>query len=807
MRLPLGWLADFIDPGLTAEQLAERIHLTSMPVEDIEVIGVPSDDGNLDAFRVGHVGDVAPHPHADRLRLCRVDVGDGRLRQIVCGAPNVAKGQRVPVALPGARLPGADGPLKKATLRGEESLGMILSETELGLGEDSAGIVVLSGDPAPGTPLADVLALGETVLDIEVTSNRPDLTSVYGWAREVHAITGRDLAPLDETEPAAEGEGHVSDHVSLRVEAPDLCPRYTARVLSDVRVRPSPAWLRVRLEAAGMRAINNVVDVTNYVMLLTGQPLHAFDLDRVRGRQIVVRRATAGEPVTTLDGQERVLDDRMLAIADAERPQVIAGIIGAADVEVHDGTTRVLLEAATFDGPTTYETSVRLGVRSESSARFEKGLPPELPARAMAIACRMLIELSDARLVPGELDAAEPLPETPTVELRHARQAALTGIAVDPGESAETLRRLGCEVEEGPDRLRATPPFDRRADLVREADLIEEVVRIHGLDAIPEELPRIVGRGRRTPAQRLVERLARRAVDLGMSEAITYTMVPEDDVERLGIAADDRRRDPVRLVNPISEEMAVMRRSMLPGLLRAAVHNQARQRADGGLFEVGRTYAPRSDGQADERRWLAALLWGRFGAAGWRDEPRPVDVYTALGVADALAAAARVELRPSGNDARYFHPARQARLAAGEGVVGWAAEVHPLVLREFDVQGPAAAVVMDLAALLDAAPGSPALYEDLLTVPVARRDLAVVIDEAVPAIELVDAARAAGAPLVRDVRVFDRYAGEQIGESKVSLALRLTLVDPGRTLTDDEIEACVAEVVGALRRRGGELRQ
>ncbi len=806
MRLPLGWLADHIRPDLPTERLAELIHLRSMPVEEVIEIGATGGGANGDALRVGRVVSVEPHPNADRLRVCQVDTGGGP-RQIVCGAPNVGAGQTVAVALPGALLPGADKPLKKAKLRGESSEGMILSEVELGLGQDAAGIMVLDEGPSPGTALGEVLPLGDTVLDIEVTSNRPDLTSVYGWAREIHALTGAPLDPLDESLPEATGEGDVADHASIRVEDPDLCSRYTARVLTDVTVGPSPAWLRARLEAAGMRAISNVVDITNYVMLLTGQPLHAFDLDRVRGQEIVVRRARAGEPVTTLDGQKRRLDDWMLAICDAERPAVIAGIMGAEDVEVHDGTTRVLLEAATFDGPTTYQTSVSLGLRSESSGRFEKGLPPELAERGSAIAARMIVELAGGRLVPGMLDAASPMPVTPSVRLRHARQAAVAGIAIDPDETATTLRRLGCEVDDGdPDAVLATPPFERRADLGREEDLIEEVVRVHGLDAIPEELPRIVGRGRRTREQRLRERLARRAADLGLSEAITYSMVPDSDVERLGIPEDDPRRHPVRLVNPISEEMAVMRRSMLPGLLRAAAHNQARQRRDGGLFEIGRTYAPRDDGQADEKRWLAALVWGDFHPPGWRHEGRAADYWVAVGIADALAAAAGVELRPESNGAPYFHPVRQTRFESASSTVGWAAEVHPRVLSEFDVEGPAAAVVIDLAALLAASPDTPTQYEDLVTVPTSRRDLAVVVADDVPALRLVDAAREAGAPLVRDVEVFDRYVGDQVGEGLVSLALRLTLADPGRTLTDEEIAAAVGGVVDALAALGAELR-
>ena len=803
----MSWLREYVDPGLAPEELAARLSRSGTLVEAIHRLGVPAGNGNLGAFRVGRVLEAAQHPNADRLRVCRVDLGDGEPRQIVCGAPNVASGQTVAVALPGALLPGAEGPLRAARLRGEESDGMILSETELLLGDDSSGIIVLDDGIAAGTPLSEVLPLSEVVLELEVTSNRPDCLAVYGVAREVHAITAAPLRPLDESDPPAEGPGRVEDHAAVEVQDPDLCPRYMARVLVDVRVGPSPAWLRHRLEAAGMRPISNVVDITNYAMLLTGQPLHAFDLDRLAGRRVIARRARGGERIVTLDGQERVLDSSMLAICDAERPAVIAGIFGAELAEVGDETTTVLLEAATFDGPNILDTSLRLGLRTESSSRFEKGLPRELPPRAMSVACRLLVELAGARLVPGTLDALVPPPERPPVTMRHARVARVLGIEIPPAESEAILTRLGCEpLESARDALTVRVPFERAGDLTREIDLIEEVARIHGLDAIPAEMPRVVGRGRRSPAQALAHRLERLAADLGLFEAITYHFVPESDADALHMAPGDPRRDVVRLAHPMSGEMAVMRRSLIAGLLRAVARNQAHQTPDGGLFEIGRTYGPREDGLADERRFLAAVQWGRVGGEGWRSAPHPADIHTASGLAAALIGAARVTAEPRPNDAPYFHPVRQARLVAGEAVVGWIGEVHPLVLRELDVAPPVAAIVLDLDALLAGQPSAPPAYEDLLSVPVSTRDLAVVVPEEARAADLVAAARAAGAPLVRSVRVFDRYAGEQVGEGRVSLALRLELADPGRTLTDEQIEAAVGRVREALEAAGGRLR-
>ncbi len=806
MRLPLGWLAEYVDSGHTTDELADILSGTGTLVEEIHHLGVPDTPGNRDAFRVGKVLSAEKHPDADRLRVCSVDLGEGEPRQIVCGAPNVAAGQTVAVALPGALLPGAEKPLKAAKLRGVPSDGMICSATELQIGDDAAGIMVLDDALAAGARLADVLPLTETVLELEITSNRPDCLGVWGLAREVHAATGADLRPLDESDPPALGPGLVDDHVALDVADPDLCTRYMARVFTQVVVGPSPGWLRRRVEAAGMRSINNVVDITNYVMLLTGQPLHAFDLDRIAGPRIVVRRAREGEVITTLDGQERRLTPAMLAVCDAERPAVIAGIFGAESAEVSPETTRVLLEAATFDGPTVLHTALALGLRTESSARFEKGLSPDLPPRALAIASRLLVEVAGAEMVPGTLDASVPVPDREPVRMRHSRVERILGVPVPPEEAARTLERLGCEVRSDADELTAVIPFERASDLTREIDLIEEVGRIHGLDEVPSALPRLVGQGELTRAQILERRLSVLLTDLGLTEAMTHHQVPESDADSLGLAPDDPRRQPVRMAHPLSAEMAVMRRSMLPGLLRAVARNQARQRTDGGIFEVGRTYAPLPDGLAEERRFLAAVRFGLSQPQGWRSDPRPVDVFTATGLAAAMARAARVDVRPQPNSAPYFHPVRQARMVAGEATVAWAAEVHPLVLRAFDVSGPVVAVVLDLDALLAASPTEPPVFTDLLTVPASARDLALVVDEGVAAAELVAAARRAGAPMVRDVHVFDRYVGDQVGEGRVSLALRLHLADPGRTLTDEDIDTTVGQVRAALEEMGARLR-
>jgi phenylalanyl-tRNA synthetase beta chain len=807
MRVPLSWLNELVDHGLAAEELADRLTEAGIKVEAIHRRGAPDANGNLEHFRVGKVLEAGRHPNADRLSLCRVDIGGDEPQQIVCGAPNVATGQTVAVAMPGALLPGGDTPLGVAKLRGVESHGMILSARELDLGEDHDGIMVLDDALAAGSPLADALPLSETVIELELAANRPDLLGMWGVAREVSVITGAPLCDPDADMPAPTGVGAVDEYIALRVDAPDLCPRYMGTVLTGVRVGPSPDWLRVRLEAAGMRALSNVVDITNYVMLLTGQPLHAFDLDKVDGARIVVRRAQDGEKIVTLDDVERTLDSSMLAICDARRPAVIAGVFGAATAEVDDTTTRVFLEAANFDGPNLLATAWGVGLRTESSRRFEKGLPRELPPVGMAVACRMLVDLCGAKLVPGVLDAYVPAPARTPISLRHARAAAILAMPAPPERSAEILRRLGCDVVEGDAAHEVTAPFWRGGDLQREIDLIEEVGRHTGLDGVVAELPRIVARAERTPMQALRRRLKRLVADLGFSEAMTLHFVPAGDVDKLNLAPDDPRRKFVRLANPLSEDHAVMRRSLLPGLLRAAARNQAHQHPTGAMFETGRTYAPKPDGMADEREWLVALMFGQPARDHWRAPPRTVDFWGAKGVAEALARAAgvRVDVAPAG--APYGHPARQAEIRAGGAKIGWVGEIHPAVLRNFDVKGPAAVVGLDLHALLDAVPAERPAFEDLLSVPASTRDLAVIVADTVTAADVLAAARVAGGALVRGARLFDRYAGDPVPAGKVSLAIRLTIADPGRTLTDEEIEAPVAAVIDALKARfGAELR-
>ncbi|TMK69516.1 MAG: phenylalanine--tRNA ligase subunit beta, partial [Actinobacteria bacterium] len=493
MRVPYLWLREYCDPGLAVEELGELLALRTTELERISYVGPPSADG----FVVGKVVSVERHPNADRLTVCEVETG-GTTRTIVCGAPNVAAGQTVPVALPGAVLPGGQK-LGRAELRGVASDGMILSEAELQIGDDADGIAVLDGEAVPGSPLAEVLPLAEPVLELEVSSNRVDCLGVYGVAREVHAFSGAPLAePPWEGDAEAAVEGQVSDYASVTVEVPELCPRFTARVFTDVTIGPSPLWLKARLVAAGQRPINNVVDITNYAMLLTAQPLHAFDLDRVPNGALVIRTAADGEKMTTLDGVERTFDAESVLVCDRDGPSGIAGIMGGEVSEVSESTTRVLLEVATWNGVNILRTSRKLGLRSEASNRFEKQLHPELAIRGQRIASKLIVELCGARLVPGTIDAAAQMPPVRQVRLRPHRADSLLGMRIEPELCATYLERLGFGVEREGDDLAAEVPCHRYYDVGREADLVEEVGRIHGYDEhLPATLPQARSQGGR----------------------------------------------------------------------------------------------------------------------------------------------------------------------------------------------------------------------------------------------------------------------------------------------------------------------
>jgi phenylalanyl-tRNA synthetase beta chain len=784
VRVPVSWLREYVSFDTPPRQLGELLSMTGTKLEAVHRIGVPA---GAELFKVGRVLSRQQHPDADRLSLCTVDVGDGEPRQIVCGATNFGPGATVGVALPGATLP--DGTvLRVAKLRGVESHGMMLSESELELSGNHEGLMLLAEGVEPGTPLSRVLPIDDEVLEFEITSNRPDCLSVYGIAREASASLDVDLTPWPGREPRASGDDSVDAWVTARIDAPDLCPRWAARVFTDVKVGPSPPWLKARVAAAGMRPISNVVDITNYVMLCVGEPTHAFDLDKVTGREIIVRRAGDGERVITLDGQERTLDADVLVIADAEKPSAVAGLMGSEWSEVSDGTTTVLLECANFDGPNIQSSSTRLELRTEGSTRWEKGLDPHLVPRALALASQLMVELTGARLVPGTVDLHGQLPEPAVVPLRRERLELLIGVTYEQAQIDRALTRLGYESADGGWRV----PTWRANDTFREVDLIEEVSRIDGIWKVPTVMPPHADAiGKRDPDVRLRNRVIDVLLGAGLSEAVTVAFTDETLADRLRLPPGHPRRDAVRVANPMGADQALLRTVLFPGLLASAGRNLDAGRDRVALFEVARVVLPAPGEELPHQPVrVSGVIAGRD--AGY---------LVMKGVAEALERALRVQLEVAGSTEPFLHPGRSARLGAG-GTLG---ELHPLVAREFGVEEQVSMFEIDLAEL--ETPDPTPLYRDVVTYPAVRQDIAVVVASEVTAAEVLAVIRAAGGELLAEADVFDTYRGEQVGEGRQSVAVHLQFRAADRTLTDAEADAARETIVDALRERlGAELR-
>ena len=800
MLVPLEWLRDYCDPGLGTEELASLLTLHGVKTERWYRYGVPE----RDHYVVGRVLEAVQHPNADRLRVCSVELGDAEPATIVCGAPNVAAGQTVAVARPGAKLP--DGrTLGAAKLRGVVSEGMILATDEIALGGDHAGILVLDEGPEPGTPLGEVLPLGTDVLELEITPNRPDCLAVYGVAREVHAMTGAALAkpPWSDDPGSLEGE---PGGASISVECPELCPRFTARVFEDVTVGPSPLWLGARLLAAGMRPISNVVDITNYVMLLTGQPLHAFDLDRVAGASLTVRRARDGEKIETLDGAERTLDAEMVVICDADGPTSVAGIMGGGRSEVHDATTRILLEAATWIGANVQRSAVRLGLRSEASSRFEKGLSRLSPIEGQIVASVLFAELCGATVLPGTIDVGGPGEEPPQLTLRPSRVAEVLGAEISAPRCAEILTSLGFGVD-GEVPLHVDVPHWRRSDVTREIDLIEEVARIDGLARLPATLPPRRGvAGRLRHSQRLARRVEDALAARGVSEIIGWSFADPAVLGRLRLGAEDPMRAVVTVQNPLSESQSILRPTLLCSLLDAAARNVAHGARDLALFESGTVYrAAKSGPQADEHHGLGVLLTGDVVTPAWRGEASPGDFHAVKGLLAAVLEVAGIEWELAPQQWSFLHPARSAAVLSGEHRLGFIGELHPLVAAAWDLER-AAVWALDVGRLAELAP-EVKTFTPFGDYPPAREDLAVVLDDGVAAGEVIAAIREAGGPALAAVELFDVYRGPQVGEGKLSLALHLEFRALDHTLTSEEIAPLREGIAAVLAERfGGALR-
>ncbi|HLE43568.1 MAG TPA: phenylalanine--tRNA ligase subunit beta [Methylomirabilota bacterium] len=800
MKIPYRWLREFVETDATPTQVAERLTMAG-----IEVAGAAPVVTGLTGVVVGEIASVASHPAGGALTICQVSTGTERF-SVVCGAPNVRAGARAAFAPPGAVLP--DGRrIETATIKGAVSQGMLCSEAELRIGEDGSTILLLGGDAPAGADLVAHLGLDDVVLEIEVTPNRPDCLSVLGIAREVAALTGGRLTPppgdVPEHEPAA------STLASVRIDDPELCPRFSARVVTDVTVGPSPAWLAQRLRAAGLRPINNVVDVTNYVMWELGHPLHAFDHALLRQHRIVVRRARAGEALVTLDGQTRTLGDAMLVIADAERAVSVAGVMGGANSEVGAGTRTLLLEAAYFKPASIRRTARALGLSSEASYRFERGADIEAPPRALDRAARLVARLAGGRVARGVVDVYPAPRPRRALSLRLSRVRRVLGASPPKPVVGEILERLGFAGEERDGAFAVVVPSFRR-DVSLEDDLVEEIARVWGYGEIPSTLPSGTLALTRRPRPVVAQDAVRGALTAaGYQEAVTISLLDPARLGYLGMAPDDPRI--VTLQNPLAADRSVLRPTLLFGLLEALQINARRQAPDVRFFEVGRVFQAQGAGKlALEETRVGIALTGLRAPRVWFSGKARADVFDARGAVETVVEAlgrgeVTVEALDAGS-APYLEEGRGATIVVQGSPVGVVGELHPAVQRGFDL--PASVFFAELSLdRLEALPPRPVVHRPLPRFPAVQRDLAVVVPASVPAAEVSRVIRSIPNPQLKRVTLFDVYTGEQVGSGRKSLAYSLLYQAEDRTLTDAEVNAMHREVVERVRQGlGAEVR-
>jgi phenylalanyl-tRNA synthetase beta chain len=805
MRISLKWLSEYVEiSGLAAEEVARRLTGVGLEVEAVERLGQ-----GLEGVVAARILSSERHPDAEKLSVTAVDRGDGAPLQVVCGARNYQVGDVVPLATVGTVLPGGQR-IEKARLRGVESAGMLCSAREIGIDADASGLLILPPDVRPGTPVAEALGLDDVVLEVNVTPNRPDALSHLGIAREVAASLGRPVRP-----PAprlSESGAPASSLARVRIEAPDKCSRYAARVIEGVRIGPSPAWLTRRLESCGVRPISNVVDATNYVLLELGHPLHAFDLDKVAGAEIVVRTARPGERIVTLDGKERMLEPDDLLIADRDRGSALAGVMGGGDSEISAGTSRVLLESAWFQPSGIRRTSRRQGLQSEASYRFERGADPGMVIPALDRCAALLAELSGGTVRPGAIDVHPRPSRIAEVRLRWRRPAEILGLDVPREETRRILEGLGFQVRRGDDQGATFAVPSWRVDVSLEEDLVEELVRARGYDAIPETLPRSASWTPAEPREAVAAGRLRTALEAcGFREAVNFSFVPPADLARIGAPA------PLLLQNPISAEMAAMRTALAPSLLRNLAGNLRRGSEEARLYELARVYRARPEGgdpPAEEELRLAAVLFGRRHPHGWtspaepeegRERPRDpgIDFYDARAAVEAVGEALGLRLRfqPPGEPVPWLHPRSACAVSSPEGShLGFLGEVHPRVATAFELPPQVMALELSAEALLSAARLVPS-HRPVSSFPAVTRDFAVEVDAGVPAaaVERVVTAFAAEAP-VEEWTLFDVYAGGDLGRrGKKSVAVYLRYRAPDRTLTDAEVDELHARIVERLR--------
>ena len=799
MKISFNWLREYVDCPLSPEELAERLTMNGIEVEAVTRLAP-----ELKGIVVGKVLSVEPHPRADRLSICRVSDG-AREFGIVCGAKNVKAGDAAPLARVGVTLPNGTT-IRQATLRGIVSEGMLCSERELGLGEDAEGIMILPPRSTPGQELSGALRLNDCILDVNVMPNRPDCLSVIGVAREAAAILKKPL--ILPRYRLKENGTRASSHVSVSVEDGALCPRYCARVVGNVTVGPSPFWLRNRLGAVGVRTVNLIVDVTNYALMERGQPLHAFDLGKVQGGQIIVRRARRGEKIVTIDGRERELDEEMLVIADSKAALAVAGIMGGLRSEVGKETREILLESAYFRPQSIRRTSQRLNLSSESSYRFERGVDYHGLVPALDRAAQLISAMGAGEPCTGVVGRKSAAWRARKVALRMPRLNAVLGTKLSKGRVRGYLERLDMAVRERGKKVLEVSPPSCRVDLCREIDLIEEVARIEGYDRISPVPPvGIVPGGVGDPRTVGREKVREVLCSLGFSEAICLSFVGLAEMDRLMWAKDEPLRHAVKLRNPVSEEFAYLRTSMLPPLMRCLSLNASRGNNDVLLFELGTVFTPRADGEPPlEREKLALAAMGLSGIRSWRGRAAEMDFFYLKGVMENMLTGADMGISAARASLPSCHPGRSAVLHRNGLQWGWIGEIHPRVAEAYGIKAPVIFAEVDPAALY-AALLVERVYQPLPRFPSVKRDIALIADEHAEAAGVLATVRSAVPGLIEAVELFDLFKGHQIPSGKKGLAISITLRPQESTLREEEIEAAMEKIRTTLKKAGCMIRE
>ena len=787
MKLPLSWLKDYMN--IDGIENAEYMHKMTMSGSIVE--GIENAAAEIKNVVTGKILKIEKHPDADKLVVCMVDVGEDAPIQIVTGAPNVFEGAVIPVAKHKSTLPGGVK-ITKGKLRGVESFGMMCSTDELGISEERAtGILILPEDTPIGEDIAEVLHLNENVAEFEITSNRPDCMSIIGLARETAATFNR---PISIKKPeVTENSENVTDYASVEIRNPELCSRYVGRVVKNVKIAPSPEWMQRRLKSCGIRAINNVVDITNYIMLEYGQPMHAYDLDHVEGKKIIVRCAEDGEQLETLDDQPRTLASSMIVISDEKRAIGVAGVMGGANSEVCDDTTTILFESANFNAAAVRRGAKGLGMRTDASALFEKGLDSENCLPAINRACELMTELGAGEVVGGVIDEYPVKKPQTVLDFEPEKMNAFLGMDISEGEMKEMLSRLEFEVKDGKVYV---PTF--RADIEGMADIAEEVARIYGYDRIPTTMMKgEMVAGGKTPRQKLEDTVRENLAASGLYEIITYSFIDPKENAMAGIPEGDERYNFVRITNPLGEENSVMRTDMTSSVLKTLRTNHARRNSQAAVFEIGTIFTPVEGRELpDETKQIALGMYGEY------------DFYAIKGILESLFEAVGIygcEFKACGDNPTY-HGGRCARIYKKDKYLGIIGQIHPAVCANFKLDTEVYAAVIDFEALAELADMSRH-YVPLPKFPAVTRDIAVTVDKTVEVGQIVKIIEAQGSDIIEDCKLFDIYEGVQVGRDKKSVAYSITFRSAEKTLTDEDVNPVIDRILKQLEEKlGAQLR-